>query len=69
MEVFSNWLKDNRYTATAFGELLAKHMGMDAPFSYQTIRHWCSGQHKPRVDVAIAIQELTKGHVSVEAWR
>lgn len=69
MEKFAKWLEDNRYSLALFGRHLAERMGLEKPFSYQTVSNWRNGTNKPHIDTAFAIEDFTNGGVPIEAWR
>jgi transcriptional regulator with XRE-family HTH domain len=48
-----------KVTLAEFGELVAKHLGRDAPFSAAAVSRWEAGSQVPSADVIEAIAAVT----------
>ena len=58
MEKLTEYLKV--HSAMALADMIGAHKAQ--------VYRWASGQSKPRVDVAIRIEDATNGAVPVRAW-
>lgn len=61
MKSLKLYMRKNKLTKSEF----ARTLGVN----YRSVYNWCRGASSPRVEMAIKIEEITGGEISVYSWK